>query len=351
MKPEKSASKRISIVTIVFLFVALLHADQVIAQSYTNTVSVRPVVMKIVNDISKVGRFEDKFIGIAGEKSKQWGRFEKLNTIAESAELRALTQYNNAVVRCYAFNGLALRKDTAVFPILLSHLRDTVLVEGISSDMGWAETAGDYFIDMVTTTEVDLKTYTLSTLQREKLDSILLYDKQVVLQAKNRLLQDLKPKAKNYDRVREIAATENNSIAVVALARYKNPNDLIIISDYLEKKEAQHDAVYAVREFPDAKFYPKLVQIFEREWALKAYDYPLWRITYQALAQYPTPQTLALFERTARTDDKFRYQTLGEYLIIALTRYPNPMFDKVKNKIKLDNFHLEEVSQEMNSEK
>ncbi len=349
MKPVKSQNKGIALVFFLFSGILILSLYMVVARDYTDSVHVRPAVMKIVKDISKAGRFENRLIGMAGKKSKQWERFEQLNRIAQSAELRELTQYNNAVVRCYAFHGLALRKDTAVFSIMLAHVRDTAMVEAISFDMGWETKVGDYFIDVITTTEVDLKTYKMNTIQKEKLDSILLYDKHVVLAAKNKLLHNLKPEAKNYSRIREIAVTENNSIAVVALARYKNPDDLNIISDYLEKNEAQHDAVYAVREFPDAKFYPKLVQIFEREWVLKGYDYPLWRILYQALAKYPTPQTLALFERTLQTKDKFRYQTLGEYLAIALTKYPNPTFGDMKNKIKLDSFHLDEINEEMNN--
>jgi hypothetical protein len=95
---------------------------------------------------------------------------------------------------------------------------------------------------------------------------------------------------------------------------------------------------------PDSSFYPKLINIFEREWREKLYDYGKWQIVYQALTRYPAaPQTLALFKRTIQTRDKFRYQTLGTDLLIAITRYPSPIFEQLKPQIKLDENSMADV--------
>ena len=113
----------------------------------------------------------------------------------------------------------------------------------------------------------------------------------------------------------------------------------------------QYWSIYAVREFPDTAFYPALVALFEKEWGQKAYDYPKWRILYQALAQYPTDTTKKLFERTLQTKDEFRYNTLGKYLLIALTRYPNPSFTSIKSKIKISDAYRSDLQDEMDIEK
>ena len=87
--------------------------------------------------------------------------------------------------------------------------------------------------------------------------------------------------------------------------------------------------------------------MFEQDWKQDHYDYPKWRICYQALAKYPRPETIELFDRTAKLKDEFRYETLGKYLLIAITKYPNKLYDPIKAKIKLSSYQMDEVKEEI----
>jgi hypothetical protein len=240
---------------------------------------------------------------------------------------------------------LVKKSDPTTFSTILAHLTDTAEISTLFFDMGGWEQVGDHFL---------LHAGALTPMQQRIIDSALLYNKKVDLAAKDQLLRKLKPEAKYYDRIREMVLKENNEIAVLALARYKNPNDIGIINNYLQKRSIRRDvryyAVWAAREFPDKAFYPKLVKIFEHEWHEKLYDYSLWRILYQALAQYPTGETLALFERGVKTKDEFRYQVLGVDLLIAYNKYPKPLFQNIRNSVKLDSNSMEDVSRWMRYE-
>ncbi|PUZ30020.1 hypothetical protein DCM91_00630 [Chitinophaga costaii] len=92
------------------------------------------------------------------------------------------------------------------------------------------------------------------------------------------------------------------------------------------------------------------MQLFEREWAKESYDYPLWRILYQALAQYPHPQTKVLFERTLLASDTFRREMLGAALYMALKKYPNAGFQEIKNKIRLPDYLRQEADYQLKIE-
>lgn len=97
---------------------------------------------------------------------------------------------------------------------------------------------------------------------------------------------------------------------------------------------------------PDKCFYDSLVVIFEREWDKSLYDYEKWRLLYEALSKYPSePKTILLFERTLQTKDAFRYQTLCTDLFIAASKHPNPAFEHLKKRIKLNELSMDNVRQ------
>jgi hypothetical protein len=203
------------------------------------------------------------------------------------------------------------------------------------------------FINLVTPDYIDEKTYKLNQIQRGELDSILLYKKGINLVSKDALLHALKPETKNYNRVKEIALAEREPMAIIALARYKNGDDRNVIEMYLENPEMLFYGVNAVKEFPDNKFYSRLVEIFNMELSDSHYDYSLWHNLFQALAQYPTQRTAALFEKVLLIKDNFRHQNLGVAMLFALTKYPSPIFLSVKNKVKLNDIYKTELADEI----
>ncbi|HTK22094.1 MAG TPA: hypothetical protein VL442_21395 [Mucilaginibacter sp.] len=308
-------------------------------------VKIRPSIQVIVDSIAKYNQLNNSGVGFAGVKTVQWSRYEKLNKAASLPELRQLTQHKNSVVRCYSFDALAARKDTAIFNILLDHLHDTAQLSTFIGCIISKTDVGDYFINSVTPYDSSETGYKLSAKQRVFVDSILLFDKRIKLAAKHDLIYDLKPKPEYYNRVKEIAVNEKMPVAILALAKYKQLSDTGIINKAFNSASTEDYAIQSATEIPDKFFYSKLIDIFEREWKEKLYDYGKWEVLYQALAKYPSePQTLVLFNRTIQTKDKFRYQTLGADLLIAITKYPSSAFASLKKQIKLDQYHMEDVN-------
>jgi hypothetical protein len=76
-----------------------------------------------------------------------------------------------------------------------------------------------------------------------------------------------------------------------------------------------------------------LLDIFERNGEKKKYDYPEWRILYQALAKYPTATTVGSFDRTINVRNKFKKSMLGRDLSIAITKYPHPIMNNLKIRL------------------
>lgn len=311
-------------------------------------IKIRPTIQIIVDSIAKYNQLTSSGVGFSGVKTTQWERYEKLSKTASLPELEALTNHKNAVVRCYAFDALTARRDTNAFTILEVHLKDTARLSTFIGCIISDERVGDYFLDAVTLQDSTYTGYKLTATQKDVVDSIILFDKQIRLSAKYNLLYDLKPQINYYNRVKEIAMKEKMPVAIWALSKYKKRSDIDIIEKGINNPNTEDYSIRSVIQIPDSIFYTNLINIFEREWKEKLYDYQKWEILYQALAQYPSnPQTLALFKRTIQSKDKFRYQTLGTDLLIAITKYPNSAFEPLKKQIKLDEYDMEEVKQEL----
>lgn len=292
-------------------------------------------LLDIISQLEGVDRVESATLGVAGTPSSQWERYERLEEIATVDQLIRLTDYDNATVRCYAFQALAAKNAVRVFEVLLRHVDDSESVSVQRGCIGMTELTGDYFINVVTR-GANATGYHLSPAERERLDGILLNDHSVRLAERASVLHKLEPKPENYARVRQLASDEREGSAVRALARYQRQEDKDLIATFFKRETTEVAGLYAVREFPDESFYPLVTKIFEREWRKSLYDYPKWRLVYQVLAKYPSPQTLGLFDRTLKARDAFRHETLGGYLLLAITKYPNPSFEPLKSEIVLE---------------
>ncbi len=327
------------------------RTDGIIEQkSVSINLDTLPDLKKIVDGIEKGNSVESSHIGEGGSPSDQYAKYEQLKKIATVEQLTALTDHKNSAVRCYAFQALAAKKADNVFTVLLKHLHDTSSVETQSGCIVMTEYTGDYFIDVVTPNYIDLEVYKLNQKERQTLDSILLYDKSIQLSAKSSVLDKLKPTTENYERIRELVAKDRNTSALETLAKYKKQTDIELIATFFRDDNTQSSALYAAREFPDDFFYPFIIKVFEQEWKQDHYDYPKWRICYQALAKYPRPETIELFGRTTKSKDEFRYETLCKYLLVAITKYPNKLYDPIKTKIKLSSYQMDEVKDELEND-
>lgn len=315
------------------------------SQSGSNNI---PVDLKgIVDAIEKGSTVESSHIGEGGVPSKQWEKYEQLKKVANADQLIPLTNHKSPAVRCYAFQALAAKSSGKVFNVLLAHLTDTSKVKTQSGCILSNEFVGDYFIEVVTPRRIENDIYKLTSKERAVLDSILLNDKSIRLAERSTVLRNLKPTPNNYYRIRELVKDDRNLSALMTLTKYQSQDDKELIASFFHEDDSQYAALHAVREFPDSYFFPFVVKVFEKEWEQEYYDYPKWRMCFQALAKYPRPETLQLFNKTVRTKDEFKYDTLCKYLLIAITKYPNKLYEPVRQKIKLDEFDLAEVKDEL----
>lgn len=309
-----------------------------------------PDLKKIVDGLEIGNNVEASHIGEGSTPSKQWEKYEQLKKIATIDQLVALTDYKNSAVRCYAFQALATKRSDKLFPVLLKHLNDTSRVSTLRGCIGMTELTGDYFVEVVTPNYIEVDIYKLNQTEKKTLDSILLNDKSIMLYAKSSVLKNLKPTADNYARIRQLAKDDRNKSALITLAKYQKQTDKELIASFFNDDNTQTSALYAVREFPDEYFYSFIKNVFEQEWKQKLYDYSKWRICYQTLARFPRPETIELFDRTTKSKDEFRYETLCKYLLVAITKYPNKLYGPIKTQIKLSAYQMDEVKDELDND-
>lgn len=314
--------------------------------------SIRPEVQSLVDSIISYGRLDGMYIGYYRVKSGQFDRLNLLTEISYSKELLKLTESKNTTIKCAAFQSLCLKDSVDIIPIVMSNLYDTSMVSLLEGCSGSEQMVGDYFLETFSNFLVikDSSYYINNYARIVKIDSILFYDPAIRLAYKEARIKETNGDTLYYGRIREIALKERIPVSVLALAKYKRQQDKEIIASYFANDKTQYYAIWAVREFPDTAFYPLLVKVFENAWKARYYDYAKWRVLYQALARYPNEKTLELFDKTINARNKFRRETLGRYLAIAIAKYPNPFFEKYLNKIEISKFHREILGEEAKAE-
>jgi hypothetical protein len=306
----------------------------------------------LIDSIAKYTRLDGFYFGYPNTASNRYSELNRLTEIASSQELLELIANKNTTIKAAAFQSLCAKDSVDIIPIVMSHLYDTSLIAIQQGCIGSQQMTGDYFLQVFNfyLATKDSNYWVNNYSRIAGVDSILFYDPKIRLEYKESKIRGINGDTSYYDRIREIALKERIPVSVLALAKYKRQKDKAIIESYFADEKTQYYAIWAVREFHDTSFYPLLIKVFEKEWKDKHYDYIKWRILYQALAQYPNATTLELFDKTISAKDKFRYQTLGRYLTIAITKYPNPLFDRYQNKVQIDNFHKEFMAEEANAE-
>ncbi len=304
----------------------------------------RPEVARLVDSIIVGGCHNDD-----AYRSKEWRFFDTLRGVATSDELISLTDHPHPVVRCYAFDALLDRKSPEVFRILLKHLTDRSEVQTTSADISMSEMVGDYMIfasNVGLMEPADRETSKVSDRVsraerkiivhwRKSLDSVLLFDTSIRLMARNYMLENIQPIPSNYNRIREIATAENNEYAAVALARYRRQSDISIIMRLFVYGKP-YFAARAVRHFPDSAFFSFLVRCFQQECDDSASMGEPFDELYLALANYPTSQTYHLFEQSLSRCNEYARRDREVYLLVAITKFPNPIFQPLRKKIKLN---------------
>lgn len=312
---------RLSII-LIFAFIAGLFACKG-KQDKLSSASIN----EITREIAKTNVLMGGAVGIAGERPKQWDRYEILRSKATDRELLALTNDTNVVVRCYAFQALATRSKTDLFSIVVQHLSDTTTVHTLYGCLGGSQKAGDFFLETIMEIRGNDSFERLTEKQKAIIDSLLLFDNSR-LEARDNLLAEIEPLEKNYKRLRQLATEENNKMAFVALSKFKQQEDKPLIEQLLKDTDSQTYGFAAVVNFPDASFFPILKQTLINEIAKNndGNDERL-QMLYQAIVQYKDQPSRQLLQSVLKEAKGMQSIYHSDYLHQALKKYPAAIYE------------------------
>jgi len=287
-----------------------------------------PSIDEITREIAETNVLMGDAVGIAGERPKQWDRYDILRSNATDSELLALTNDTNAVVRCYAFQALVARSKTDLFPIVVQRLSDTTTVHTLYGCIGGSQKAGDFFLETITEIRSNDKFQRLTGKQKAIIDSLLLFDNSSKLEARDKLLTEIQPLEKYYKRIRQLATEENNKMAFVALSKYKRPEDKPLIEQLLKDIDSQTYGFSAVVSFPDRSFFPVLQQTLRNEVTKDngGNDRRL-QLLYQAIVQYKDQTSRKLLQSVLKEAKGMQAIYHADYLHQALKKFPSAIYD------------------------
>ncbi len=296
----------------------------------------RPEVSAVVDRI-----VNDNYI-----RPRGYGLLERLQEKATDSELIRLTDNENGAVKGYAFEALTGRKHVDIFRVLLKHINDTTPIRVSTGCTSTTNGANMRFLGLVYPGFGFSKaTYKLSQAERSIIDSMLLFDTTLKLidWEKELFLRGMMPEPKYYEGIRAIATNGKRPIATLLLAKFKNEQDTGLIKKLFEKGDDSY-GVRSARIFNHKSFYPLLKRVFEKQLAQLEpepdffTDNEIWLLLCEALAQYPSQETYQLFEKITRLQNESG-QSINRSLMIAIQKYPNPIFEPLKSKINLEPSH------------
>ncbi|MDG1571033.1 hypothetical protein OZ410_01795 [Robiginitalea sp. M366] len=90
-----------------------------------------PAYQALADSLAKVNRVHGPYVGFNGETTNQYRNFLQLTETASEGQLLELCNHDNAVVRAYAFWGLARNQFTRLDSLLLAHARDEAPVSEV----------------------------------------------------------------------------------------------------------------------------------------------------------------------------------------------------------------------------
>lgn len=333
------------------LITIFLLISQLVFSQNSDSNLVTKKTEKIAEAIAKDGMYKSAGIGVAGTKPVQWNNFEKLKEVATNKELYILSNHSSSAVRCYSFQALAERKDPNTFKVLLEHLKDNQPIETFQGCILGSESVGDFFLDVVTPKYISLKAYKLTEKERSKVDSILIFDPDIELAAKSDRLQKIKPEPQYYQRIKTIYLSDNNPSALIALSKYQKDEDKELIISWLKNTDTkdQYYGLRAVRHFPDTSFFPYLNEIQQKEIKKPTgFNYSLIRMLYLTTVQYKDLKSKVLIQNTLSNAKNSTLKYHSEYIWLALTKYPDPIYSGIKESLNIPDWKKKEFEYLLN---
>ena len=285
----------------------------------------------------------NKYQFLANQRGSQIRNFRDLTDNASTAELLTLVNHESPTVRCYAFWGLLELQYPKSFDLLWEKLEDYEDVGVFNDDDLVQYKVGDFFILLMTEDHISSDLKKMTEEEKAKLADYLLNAADNRLTHRRDLILDLEPNEANYDKIRELANSTKEATPLALLATFQKDEDLPLINSLFFKGN-HYESMKAIRAWPHPDFYPKLVkinkEISERKKGIYINELLMM---YQALAQYPTPETKKIMEKSFKVKKRIIRDKHVQYLWLALHKYPNQEFDELFNKIRLDGYAKREA--------
>lgn len=248
--------------------------------------------------------------------------------LRDSTDLKSLLQLvkdDNPYVKIYAFAALVKKEYKDCFSMVVENLGDKTNVEVTNADVLWSSYLGDVFL------RLSLPMFTVE--QKDSLKYSILRDYNH-LEEVNRILLFQKKDEDLYNIIKSRALTLEDSFSLIALSRFKNPNDISTILkgfDNLTYYSGTLIFFKAIEIYPEKSFYDKLLSYSEK---INTHSCVMddFMYYYYALARYPNMQTLKLLTELC---DKKNYSSTGYWesnlihIYKAITKYNNPVYNKL----------------------
>ncbi|WP_422360315.1 hypothetical protein [Reichenbachiella sp.] len=136
-----------------------------------NEQSIRPELTDIISNLTETNQLKGEFTGPGAYTSQQYKNFESLLDLCTEEDLIQLTNFNNPVVRSYAFWGLARQSSLMTEQIIRNHVNDDEPVKTIFGCTQTNRSVAEFMLKVVTPDEVDdclkLSNKTLRQIRRE----------------------------------------------------------------------------------------------------------------------------------------------------------------------------------------
>ena len=81
-------------------------------------------LVRLTDSLAHTNQIHGPYVGFSGQRTPQYKRFEKLMELADCRELLEFSKHPNAVVRGYAFWGLARKQYPKLDSVLIAHAHD-----------------------------------------------------------------------------------------------------------------------------------------------------------------------------------------------------------------------------------
>ncbi|NHN25036.1 hypothetical protein FIA58_005030 [Flavobacterium jejuense] len=298
--------------------------------------TIRPEIQKLVDEIQKENIITSEFINYEGSKSLQFDRCFLFDSLVSKKETLELIKHKSSIIRSISFKKLCQIDSELAKKFLQNNLYDyeTIRIKQ-GCIVSYIKVSDDFIKSFLYYSPKE--NYESNKEFFEKLKTQILLDSNCHLDYKSSLIRHLEINENNYELIRRLAIEGKEPDAIILIAKYKKQEDKSIIINCFGEEDIESYAIHAVKYFPDKDFFPYLIKVFKNEWKERYYSYPKWRNLYQSLAQYPDEiETLNIFNKTISARNKFRKRTLGKYLWIATTKYPNPKFEIYKSQIKIE---------------